>query len=134
MNQILSNPHLVRGIYTAVPLLTAAYICNDKEGFKLFAGLTGVAAAAVIAFSYLAATFNPLVAGTCVGAGIGVIFGICSDRYHRYHNLFASIIEGAVIGGAIGFSGLALVEALGSLKVTGYAFVNGQFVPVFAAS
>lgn len=128
MSPLLST-HLARGIIAAVPvfIVSTAATLDIKFG----ATVAGITAVAVIAFSLIATAFSPLFAGACVGAGLGALFGAIKPIHFSNDRLF-NIFLGAGIGAAAGFVSVGFFQLLMSVKVSGYAFVNGQFVPVFA--
>ena len=132
MNALLTNPHLIRGAIVGVPLFIGFCIleCNQADAIKNAAKIALIGAVAVAAFSAIAATFGALGVGVVLGAGIGAILGGAPTRNNPLRSTEGAVL-GAVMGAVAGAITILFFETLGGIEIKGYAFVNGQFVPVF---
>ena len=135
MNALLTNPHLIRGAIVGVPIFIGSCICycNKTDAIKNAAKVALIGAVAVAALSAIAATSGALGVGIALGAGLGGVLG-CADKGNSFSSDKRNgAIFGALIGGVAGALTILFFDALGGLggmEIKGYAFVNGQFVPV----
>ena len=138
MNALLTNPHLIRGAIVGVPLFVGSCFFYYKEDdvIKNAAKVALIGAVAVAAFSAIAATFGALGVGVALGASLGGVLGYAANKNSFSSDKRNATILGAVFGGVAGALTILFFDALGGLggmEIKGYAFVNGQFVPVFGA-
>ncbi len=130
MSPLLTNPHLIRGIYVGVPVFAFGSLLSlaTNNDLRFSTAIAGTAAIATIAFSVLATSFSPLIAGICMGAAIGALVnGFVNNNNSPLYNIFS----GTLIGGSFGFCALGFYGFLSSLEIHSYAFIDGRFVPIF---
>ena len=84
-------PHVARGIVGAASVFIIAAVAN--RDIKFCAAAAGVAAVAVIAFSLIATTYSALLAGACVGAGLGVLLGGIKAKNNMDNDYLSNIFS-----------------------------------------